>query len=142
MPQAVPIISAVVGVVGTVASIGPQRKASKARQKQETLSTRRSQRQAIREAQIRRAQALASAEGLGSAEGSGLAGGLSSTSSQLGGALGFSTEMSGLSRKVSKYTTRAGTYDALAGLGFTAFQASGGFDLFLGSKSPKPKGVI
>lgn len=139
---AVAIIGAVVGVVASVASIQAQKKASKARERQEALAARRSQRQAIREAQIRKAQVIASAEGLGSAEGSGLAGGLSSTSSQLGGALGFSTEMSGLSRKVSKYTTRAGTYDALAGLGFTAFQASGGFDLFGSNKPPKPKGVL
>lgn len=145
MPQVLPVIAAVsgaVGAIGTIASASAARKASKAQQRQETLSTRRSQRQAIREAQIRRAQTLASAEGFGALEGSGVQGGVSSLSSQLGSTLGFSSEMSGLSRRITKYRSQAETYGALAGLGFTTFNALGGFGSFGSSGGQRPKGVI
>lgn len=131
MPPAVAVIGAVASVVGTVASISQQKKAAAAQQRQQDLSTRRSQRQAIREAQIRRAQTMASAQGLGAMGGSGVAGGITSLNSQLGGALGYSTEMSGLSKEISVASTKASTYGAIAGLGGQLFQAGGGFSALL-----------
>lgn len=121
MPQALPIIGAVATVGGTIASVSAQRKAAGAQRQQETLATRRSQRAAIREAQIRRAQTLASSQGFGALQGSGVAGGTSSLSSQLGEALGFSTQMSGLSQKISDYRTKADMWGGVAGLGGSLF---------------------
>lgn len=134
MPPAAAVIGAVAGVatvVGTVASINAQKKASRAQQRQQDLATRRSQRQAIREAQIRRAQALSSAQGLGAAGGSGILGGTASLTSQVGESLGFSTQMSGLSREISVASSRANTYSAIAGLGSSVFSAAGGFNTLL-----------
>ena len=145
MPAALPVIGAVTGVVGAVSlakSARAARKEGEAQAQQDKLATRRSQRQAIREAQIRRAQTLASAQGVGALDSSGVQGGISSLSSQLGGTLGFSTEMSGLSQRITKLRTKADTYGALAGLGFTVFNATGGFEAF-GNKSPNtPEEVV
>lgn len=131
MAPALAVVGAVASVAGTVMSVNQQKKAAAAQQRQQDLSTRRSQRQAIREAQIRRAQTMASAQGLGAAGGSGVAGGITSLNSQLGGALGFSTEMSGLSKEISVASSRANTYGAIAGLGGQLFQAGGGFGALL-----------
>lgn len=141
MPQALPVIAAVgavAGVVGTVQSQRAQKKASAAQQRQQELATRRSRRQAIRQAQIARAQSVASAAATGATGSSAALGGQGSIGSQLGSGLGFSTQMSGLSREISTQTTRAQTGQALAGLGFTAFSAAGGFDS-LGKLFPQQK---
>lgn len=127
MPQALAVIGAVASVGGTVLAVNQQKKAAAAQQKQQNLSTRRSQRQAIREAQIRRAQTLASAQALGGGGGSGVAGGLSSLGSQLGGSLGFSAQMSGLSNQISVASTKANTFGGIASLGNSLFSAAGGF---------------
>ncbi len=132
MPQALPVIQAVAGVasvVGTVVSINQQKKAAAAQRRQQQLQTQRSQRQAIREAQIRRAQAQSQAQALGATGGSALGGGLASLSSQLGGSIGFAGQMSGLSDRISIASQRAETSGAVAGLGLTAFQSLGGFDM-------------
>ena len=132
MPQFATVASAVIGAVGTVASISQQKKAAKLSARQQALQTQRSQRQAIREAQIRRSQVQASSVAAGSNLGSGLAGGMSSLGSQIGGSLGFSTQMSGLRNQITKAGSRASTYGAMGELGFTAFGKLGGWDKVFG----------
>ena len=135
MPPALAVIGAVSGVVGagaTIASANTQRKMAKQQQQQQQLATRQSQRQAIREAQIRRAQTLASGQAAGAVGSSGVAGGTASLGSQLGGSLGFSSQMSGMSANISNLGQRASTLGAISGLGFQTFDALGGFDTIFG----------
>ena len=131
-----------VSTAGTLASIGQQKKAARAQQRQQTLQTQRSQRQAIREAQIRRAQTQATALGAGVTGGSALGGGLSSLSSQLGGSLGFAGQMSGLSKEISIASSKAQTAGAIAGLGGQVFSAAGGFGAFGGGVTPPTEGQL
>jgi uncharacterized protein YcfJ len=126
------VVAAVVGAGATVASINQQKKAADLSAKQQAVQTQRSQRQAIREAQIRRSQVQASSVAAGSNLGSGLAGGMSSLGSQIGGSLGFSTQMSGLSNQITMAGSRASTYGAMGELGFTAFGKLGGWDKVFG----------
>lgn len=126
MPQALAVIGAVTTVAGTVMSYTAQKKASKAAERQQTLNTQRSNRQAIREAQIRRAQALNSAAQVGATGGSSIAGGVGSLSSQLGSGLGFSSQMTALSSQINKYQARAQLWGDVAGLGKMAYQVGGG----------------
>lgn len=122
------VIGAVATVGGTVMQYNAQRKAAKAAQRQQNLSTQRSNRQAIREAQLQRAQAIAAGASMGALGGSALAGGLGSLGSQLGSGLGFSSQMSGLSADIEKFQQRAATWGAVAGMGSSLFQLGGGFD--------------
>ena len=104
-------------VIGTIQSMSAEKKRAKSQQQQQQLQSRRSQRQAIREAQIRRAQGQVQAGALGVTGGSGLAGGQASLSSQLGGNLGFAGQMSGLSQEINMQQSRAQTGQAIASLG-------------------------
>lgn len=131
------VIGAVASVGGTIATVNAQKRASRLQQQQQTLATRQSQRQAIREAQIRRAQTMSSAQALGAVGGSAVAGGTASLGSQLGSALGFSSQMSGLSKQIGVAQSRASTAGAIAGLGGSVFQMAGGFDAF-GSQEQGP----
>jgi hypothetical protein len=133
MPQVAPVIaavSAVATVAGTVMSYNSQKKASAASAKQQQLSTDRSNRQAIREAQLQRAMAISAASSMGALGGSALSGGLGSLSSQLGSGLGFSSQMSSLSKDIEKYQQKAATWGAVASMGSTVFSAVGGFGAF------------
>lgn len=133
MPQIAPVIAAVSAVAtvgGTVMAYRQQKKASEAQRKQQQLATDRSNRESIREAQLRRAMAVASASSMGALGGSALAGGLGSLGSQLGSGLGFSSQMSGLSRNIEKYSSKAQTWGAIASMGGTVFNAVGGFGAF------------
>ena len=109
---------------GTVVSVSEQKKASKAQARQQGLSARRSQRQAIREAQIRRAQSQVQAGAMGVTGGSGLAGGQASLSSQLGSNIGFAGQMSGLNQQITMAQSRAQTAGAVADLGMSVIQNS------------------
>ena len=109
---------------GTVVSVSEQKKASKAQARQQGLSARRSQRQAIREAQIRRAQSQVQAGAMGVTGGSGLAGGQASLSSQLGSNIGFAGQMSGLNQQITMAQSRAQTAGDIAGLGLSVIQNS------------------
>ncbi len=124
------VIGAVATVGGTVLQYNAQKKAAKAAQRQQNLSTQRSNRQAIREAQLQRAQAIAAGASMGALGGSALAGGLGSLGAQLGSGLGFSSQMSSLSNDINKFQQRASTWGAIAGMGGSLFQAAGGFDAF------------
>jgi len=118
------VVGATAAVAGTAVSIKQGQEASKAQARQQGLSARRSQRQAIREAQIRRAQSQVQAGAMGVTGGSGLAGGQASLSSQLGGNLGFAGQMSGLNQQITMAQSRAQTAGDIAGLGMQAFQNS------------------
>ena len=141
------ITGAVLAVAGTGFSIYSQQQAAKqqkrarrAQQKQQELQMRRSQIQATREAQIAAGQQRASAAGLGGLETSGVVGGRAAIGSQLGAGLGFSSQMSGLSRDISMFQQkaanaigRAGIGQSIAGLGGQMFTAGGGFESLKGS---------
>lgn len=145
MPQALAIIGAVASVGGTIATVNAQKKASRLQQQQQQLATRQSQRQAIREAQIRRAQTMSSAQALGAVGGSAVAGGTASLNSQLGSSLGFSSQMSGLSNQIGMAQSRANTAGAIANLGGSVFQLAGGFDAFgkgKGSSADLLSGIV
>lgn len=149
MPQALPVITAVAGVatvVGTVASISQQRKATRAQQQQQQLQAQRSRRAAIRQAQLQRAQQQAAAMGMGVVGGSGIAGGAASLSSQTGAALGYSTQMSGLSKEISLASQRASAAQGIAGLGSQVFSSLDGFQTLLpqaqGAGAPSPEALL
>jgi type II secretory pathway pseudopilin PulG len=122
MPPVALVIGAVATVAGTVMSYRGQKKAARAQQLQQAVATRRSRRQAVREMQIRRAQAVASAQASGTLGSSGAAGGIGSLTSQLGSEMGFSTQMSGLSADISSGMAQANRGGAIAGLGGAAMQ--------------------
>ena len=118
MPQVLMVGAAVVGAVTAVKSAQAQSKATASAQKQQELSYARSQKQAIREAQIRRAQATASVQSMGTMSSSGFAGGVSSLTSQLGSTLGYSSQLSGLAKEQSMYQSKAATLGAYSNLAF------------------------
>jgi hypothetical protein len=135
------VIGAVASVGGTVMAYNSQKRAARAARQQQDLSTRRSNRQAIREAQIQRASTIAGAVGMGAMGGSALAGGLASLGSQLGSGLGFSSQMSGLSANIEKFQQRAQTWGAIASMGSSLFQLGDGFDGLKAAFQPKPRQV-
>ena len=118
------VLGAVASVAGTIASIRAQKKAARAAQQQQLVADRRNRRQAIRQAQITRAQVVASAAASGASGSSSVSGGLGSLSSQLGEQFGYSTQMSALSGDINKYQARAQTYSSLASLGGTVYSYS------------------
>ena len=120
-------VAATATVVGTMSQINAQKRQAAAQRQQQQVIARRSQRQAVREAQIRRAQAQAQAGALGVTGGSALGGGFSSLSSQLGSSIGTSTQLSGLSNRISMAGQSAATAGAIAGLGSSVFSAVDGF---------------
>ena len=131
------VIGAVATVGGTVMQYSAQKKAAKAAQRQQNLSTQRSNRQAIREAQLQRAQAIAAGASMGALGGSALAGGLGSLGAQLGSGLGFSSQMSSLSNDINKFQQRAATWGAVASMGGSLFQLGDGFDGLKEGLKPK-----
>lgn len=112
------------GVAGTAFSVvqqqsaaKQQKKARRAQQRQQSLQARRQQIRAVRQQQIASSQARAAAAGLGGLETSGFRGGQSALQSSLGAGLGFSTEMSGLSRNISMFQQKAANAMGLARMG-------------------------
>ena len=111
-------------VAGTAFSViqqqkaaGQQRKARRAQQRQQDLQSRRQRIRAVRQQQIAASQARASSAGLGGLETSGFRGGQTALQSNLGAGLGFSTEMSGLSRNISMFQQKAADAMGLARMG-------------------------
>ena len=118
------LISLGVSAAGTAFSViqqqkaaGQQKKARRAQQRQQDLQSRRQRIRAVRQQQIAASQARASSAGLGGLETSGFRGGQSALQSNLGAGLGFSTEMSGLSRNISMFQQKAANAMGLAGIG-------------------------
>lgn len=116
------IVGAVASVAGTVNSIKQQNKAAKAQEQQQQVSNRRSQIQAIRESQLKRASMMASAATQGALDSSPVAGGSSGLDSQLGSGLGFSSQVSNLSKDISKAQSAANTWQGIAQLGAGLYQ--------------------
>lgn len=110
-------VGAAATVGGTYISYKNQKKAAASQRRQQEVATRRSRRQAIRQAQIARAQSVATAASSGARGSSAAQGGQASIGSQTGEALGFSTQMSGLSADISRFSSRANTGAAIAQLG-------------------------
>jgi len=137
MPPVVTAVAAVVGAVSSVRSANAQKKAGEAAQKQQEIQSSASRRAAIREMQIKRAQTVASAQAAGVVGGSGVSGGLSSLGSQVGANLGYSSQMSGLSREISMYNMQAQKYSDIAGFAGTVFQGLGGFGQLSNVFKPK-----
>jgi hypothetical protein len=118
------VIGLAVAGIGTGFSVLQQQKAAKqqkkarrAQQRQQSLQARRQQIRAVRQQQIASSQARAAAAGLGGLETSGFRGGQSALQSSLGAGLGFSTEMSGLSRNISMFQQKAANAMGLARMG-------------------------
>lgn len=133
-------VAAVVGagatVYGTIQGVKAQKKASRARQRQQQLQARRSRREAIRRQQVARAQAIASAQSAGGLGGSGTAGGIGSLSSRTGSALGYSTQMSGISGIINSAQRDAAQAEGIAGLGSSLFNLGMDFGAFQGNQTP------
>lgn len=119
-PVALAVIGAGALIGGTYLQYRGQKKAAEAQQKQQALATRRSRRQAIREAQIREGQTINIAGGINALQSSGTAGGLGSLGSQLASNFGFGTQMSGLSSLVNQGQQQAALGSGIASLGSTA----------------------
>ena len=124
---------------GTYMSYRGQKKAADAQAQQQALSVRRSRRQAIREAQIRRAQTTAVTGAAGGLTGSGYAGGIGSLGSQLATNFGFGTQMSGLSSLVNQGMQQAGVGSAISSIGNLATQAGLAFYKPTPTETPAPK---
>jgi hypothetical protein len=121
---AIAVAGLAVAAAGTAFSVvqqqkaaGQQRKARRAQQRQQELQARRQRIRAVRQQQIAASQARASAAGLGGLETSGFRGGQTALQSNLGAGLGFSTQMSGLSRNISMFQQRAADAMGLARMG-------------------------
>jgi hypothetical protein len=141
MPTAttIAIIGATTAAVGTVASIQQGKKAARAgaaaaavQKQQQQAQAARSRRAALREAQMKRAQALVQSQAVGGAGGSGVAGGLSSLNSQVGSGLGFASASTARSGLISDFgvqqqtaLTKAQSASAIAGLGMQGLQLTG-----------------
>ena len=115
---------AAVAVAGTAFSVlqqqkaaRQQKKARKAQQRQQELQARRQRIRAVRQQQIAASQARAASAGLGGLETSGFRGGQTALQSNLGAGLGFSTQMSGLSRNISMFQQKAANAMGLARMG-------------------------
>ena len=121
MPQAAMVIGAVAGVAGTAIQYTQGRKIARAQQQQQEAATRKERLQAIRATMIQSAQAQAGAVGAGVADSSGAIGGIGSLRSQLGTEMGFSSQMSELSHRISGAQQMASFGGALSDLGWTAF---------------------
>lgn len=117
MPVAIAVIGAVAAIGGTVLTYTQQRKAARARRKQEKLAADRSRRNLLRQSQIERAKALASAQGLGAQFSSATPGGIESIANRTGAELGFQSQFSALSGIVSSATQKASLGQGISNLG-------------------------
>jgi len=124
------LVLAAISTSATVSSMNQQKKAAKAQRQQQQVQARRSQRQAVREQQILRAQSQAQAGAFGIAGGSGFAGGMSSLSSQLGGNIGTANQLSGLSDRISIANSKSATLAGFAKLTntFSSAYSAGAFN--------------
>lgn len=111
------------------------------------VQSRNARVQAIREARIKRAAILAQAEATGAGVSSGAQGGVSSIESQLASNVGNINVQTGFSQyatnrlgAASASETQASIFQAYAGIGMSAFQASGGFDTIFKTKEYGTKG--
>lgn len=125
--------------------VNAQKGAAAENRKAQEVQYRRQQRQAIRQAQLARAQSSVTAGAVGGGTSSGLAGGLGALGSSLGGNLGFGSQLSGINANIGMYNQRAldaqvqqQNAQSLFNLGGTLFSfgtSNGAFSSLFG---PKP----
>ena len=121
-------LSAIGGItqfVGQQKQASAQKKARNAQLAVENERNRRSRTQALREAQIRRSQAINLGEAVGAGSSSGIAGGVSSLGSQFGSASGHSTMLSGLNADISMHSQKAADAAGLASMGSSIANVGG-----------------
>lgn len=112
------IVGAVAAVGGTVYSIQASQEASEQQRRMQDAQSRRERRQAIRRAQIERAQALAATQGAtGSIQGSGILGGLSAQASTLGSAIGYQTSQAARADRIASAQGAAELGSGIASIG-------------------------
>jgi hypothetical protein len=112
-----------IAVTATTASVGMQYKsyeagkeAAKTQQAMESLKARRSQVQALREAQIQRAMLTQRSISSGTADSSGFAGGMASIGSQLAGNQQFANQMTGFGQQLAGQQQDMNRYAALGNM--------------------------
>lgn len=134
------LAASTVAVAGTAYSINQQDRAASAsraraatQQRQQEVQAARSRRAGVREAQRRRAMLRSQAQALGAVGGSGFSGAVGSLTSQLGSNLGFSTQMTGMSRDITQFGMQEATAlsnaqmgSSIANLGMQAVSGFGG----------------
>ncbi len=133
-------VSLAVGIAGSVASYMQQQKAAKQQKKarnealrKEEAQVRRQRRQAIREAQIKRAQVVNFGEATGTGGSSSVDAATGSIGSQLGSNIGFGNMMSSFNANIAMHEQkaldaqqRASTFQGIADLGFQVAGAAAG----------------
>lgn len=139
MPQAIQVVAAVASLAQQRRAIRSQERAAGAQmeiareqQRQQELQAAVSRRRTIRAAQIERARTLASGQAMGAIGGSAIAGGMTSLSSQLGGALGYQTQMTDLSRNISGLSQQAGMFTMQANKALGQAELFGSLSKFAG----------
>lgn len=139
--------STVVSTVAAIKQSQAQKKALGAQSRMEAVKAAESRKEAVRAARIQQASLTASAFGAG-AYGSGYRGGSGSLTSQLGTNLGRSTQLSGISRDISRYSQDAARWQgigAIGGLGMEVAYGGGStfsdvFDVFKKKETQKESG--
>lgn len=106
---------------GTFKGIQAQKEQTALANQQATLQRRRSQMQNVRKAQVARARAMMSAVGSGSVNSSGAVGGIGSVQSQLGSALGYASQSSGIETMYNRAGARAANASAISSIGGSLF---------------------
>ena len=124
-------------VAGVAGQAKTQKKITEQQQQQQKLQVQQQRRQAIRQAQLQRAQASVAAQAYGAGGGSAISGGLSSLGSQIGGQLGFSSQMSGISRNITALQGDYAKWGAIGELGAIGFQTFGGSNTFMTAFDPE-----
>lgn len=124
---AVGIGSALLGAKASRDQAKLQRQQMEQQRRQQELQFRRSQREALRQAQIQRAQIRSAGAAAGALGGSAVSGAMGSVSSQLGTQLGYATQMSGISNRITDLGiaanaagSRAQTFGAISQLAFAS----------------------
>ena len=116
----VAIVGAVVGTAGLVKAGNAAKKSARLQQRSADLQAKRQRRAAIRSNMIASARSRASAEGAGVSQSSGLQGAIGSGKSTLSGALGYSTEQSGIAQGITELGIKQAKYQQISNLGFKA----------------------
>ena len=125
------VAGATAGIVGGIKAGKAGKAAVAIQQKAAKLTAKRQRRSAIRSNMIATARARATAQAAGTTQSSGLSGAVGSGRSQLSGALGYSTQQSGLSSQVTALGQKQAKYNQISNLGFKAMgfgMSAGGQD--------------
>lgn len=114
------IVGAVVGTAAAVKAGSAAKKSARLQQRSADLQAKRQRRAAIRSNMIASARARSSAEGAGVSQSSGLQGAVGSGKSTLSGALGYSSEQSGIAQGITELGIKQQKYSQISKLGFQA----------------------